>query len=127
MTIRGIGTDIVATNRIRGLLRRHGARLYSRILAPSEQAALASVGDQAPFMARRFAAKEAAAKALGTGLARGVRWRDIEVRHDAHGRPCLRFHGESRRIAAERGIGHYHLSISDEHDYAVAFVILEAG
>jgi holo-[acyl-carrier protein] synthase len=126
VTIRGVGTDIVATARMRGLIERHGERVFHRILARGEFGSLPESADAAPFLARRFAAKEATAKALGTGIAKGVRFCDIEIETQGNGRPALILHGATRDLARELGVSRYHVSISDEDHYAMAFAILEA-
>jgi holo-[acyl-carrier protein] synthase len=122
--IFGIGTDIVRVARIAGSLERHGARFAERILTDEELAEFARASRPAHFLAKRFAAKEAAAKALGTGFSGGLSLRHIGVVHDARGRPGLRFSGEAARLAEEFGIGEMHLSLSDEQEYALAFVTL---
>lgn len=125
MSIVGIGTDIVETDRIRRLLARHGDRFLARLLTGDERRELESVADAAPYVARRFAAKEAAAKALGTGIADGVSFQDFNIGHDARGRPLLRLEGRAREIARRSGVSGVHLSISDERSHAVAFVVLD--
>ncbi len=120
--IRGIGTDIVAIERMADLYRRHGERALEKLLAPSERAECLAAADPARFLAKRFAAKEAFGKAMGTGIRAPVLLTSIAVGHDAAGRPELEFApelGESMRGLSA------HLSISDEREYAVAFVILE--
>lgn len=122
--IAGIGTDIVAVARLGGLYERHGQRALARILSPRECAEFVGVRDPARFLAKRFAAKEAFGKALGIGVAPPATLPNIGVSHDSLGRPIFEYaaalaaHLAQRRLVA-------HLSLSDEHDYAVAFVILE--
>lgn len=125
MSIRGVGTDIVATERIRAALGRHGRRFSDRILAAGERERYHRDVDPAAFLARRFAAKEAAAKALGTGIAAGVGFHDIHIGNDAAGRPTITWHGAARTRCAAMGAVCAHLSLSDERCYAVAFVVLE--
>lgn len=120
--IEGIGTDIVQVARIRAALSRRGEALIARLLAPSERDHCAGHPDPSRFLAKRFAAKEALLKALGTGL-RGMSWHDIQVRHDALGKPLLVLSGEAARLLGQRRC---HLSVSDEQDYALAFVIIES-
>ena len=98
MSLVAIGTDLVETARIRASLERHGSRLAERILGQEELRQWQAKGQGAAYLARRFAAKEAAAKALGTGIARGVRFVDLEVVHESGGRPALRFHGAAERL-----------------------------
>jgi holo-[acyl-carrier protein] synthase len=122
--ILGIGTDLVRVERLRGLFERRGERLLRRMLHPDEHAQLPAVRPEG-FLARRFAAKEALAKALGCGIGRGMALPDACVSHDASGRPELILSGAAARTAARLGVTRIHLSISDEHDYAQAFVVLE--
>lgn len=122
--IYGIGTDIVSIARIAGAMQRHGARFAERILAASEQQAFREAARPEHFLAKRFAAKEAAAKAFGTGFSDGLCMRDIVVAHESRGRPVLRFEGRGVSLCEELGIGEHFLSISDEKDNAIAYVIL---
>lgn len=123
--IYGIGTDIVRIQRFDKNLQRYGERFASRILSDKEFEGFQASARQAHFLAKRFAAKEAAAKALGTGFRNGLSLRDISVTHDELGKPMLDFSPRGREQLKTRGIGGMHLSISDEEDNAVAFVILE--
>lgn len=120
--IFGIGTDIVQVDRIQKNLDRYGERFARRILADSEFAEFSQVNDPARFLARRFAAKEATAKAYGTGFSDGLTFSDIAVGHDAQGKPELRLAGRAAELCKEMGIGRNYISIADESDYAVAFV-----
>jgi len=122
--IQGIGTDIVAVARVRRMWERHGEQAVVRLLAPDELPAFSCAGDKARFLAKRFAAKEAFAKAFGTGLRPPALLGAIAVANDELGKPSLRFHGDLDQIVRARGLT-AHLSISDEADYAVAFVLLE--
>jgi holo-[acyl-carrier protein] synthase len=122
--IHGIGTDIVAVKRMHALWERHGNKALEKILAPEEIGEFAGVTDKGRFLAKRFAAKEALGKALGTGIRPPAVLPSIAVAHDELGKPLLVFHGrlaetiENQRLTA-------HLSLSDEAEYAIAFVILE--
>jgi len=122
--IYGIGTDIVAIGRMRRLWARYGDALAARLLAEDERERLAGQADPARFLAKRFAAKEAAAKAFGTGFRDGLGLRHIAVAHDPLGKPMLRLDGRAAELAARLGVRDCHLSLSDEADYAVAFVIM---
>jgi holo-[acyl-carrier protein] synthase len=122
--IHGIGTDIVAIARMRRLWDKYADALASRLLADDERIAMYSNADPARFLAKRFAAKEAAAKALGTGFRDGLSLRHIVVMNDALGKPVLRLDGRAAELAANFGVQSTHLTISDEADYAVAFVIM---
>ncbi len=123
--IYGIGTDIVRIQRIDKNLQRYGDRFASRILSDDEFEGFQASARKAHFLAKRFAAKEAAAKALGTGFRGGLSLRDISVTHDKLGKPILDFSPKGLEQLKARSIGGTHLSISDEHDYAIAFVTLE--
>jgi len=125
--IYGIGTDIVRIQRIDENLQRYGDRFASRILSDDEFEGFQASARKAHFLAKRFAAKEAAAKALGTGFRDGLNLKDISVIHDELGKPILEFSPKGHEHLKSRSISGTHLSISDEQDYAVAFVILEAS
>lgn len=125
--IYGIGTDIVRVSRMQRSLARYGEKFARRLLTPGELADFRRALQPAHFLARRFAAKEAAAKALGTGFAGGLRLRHIGVSHDARGRPQLVFEAPAAGWLEARGIRAAHLSLADEQDHAIAFVTLESG
>ena len=122
--IFGIGTDIVQVSRIQRNLDRYGERFVSRILGSAELGDYRITAHPARFIARRFAAKEAMAKACGTGFTRGLTFRDISIRHDASGKPELHLEGRAAEFCREQGVGETFISISDEREYAVAFVTL---
>lgn len=122
--IAGIGTDIVAVARLGKLYERHGERALEKLLAPGERAGFDQAADPARFLAKRFAAKEAFGKALGIGVAHPATLPNIRVTHDALGKPMFEYAPELASFLAERAVS-AHLSISDEAEYAVAFVILE--
>ena len=121
--IVGIGTDLARISRLQQSLDRFGDKFAVRILAPVEMEEFRLKTHQARMLAKRFAVKEAAAKALGTGIGE-VSWQDIYIEHDESGAPLLRFQGRADSIARQKNIGQLHVSISDEHDYALAFVVL---
>ena len=125
--IFGIGTDIVRVARMQEDLDRFGERFAERILTTNELREYHQNNNKANFLARRFAAKEAAAKALGTGFSNGVQLHDIEVAHDSQGKPLLEFRGRARQFMQEKSISVAHISLADEQDHAVAFVTLETG
>jgi holo-[acyl-carrier protein] synthase len=125
--IYGIGTDIVAVARMRRNLERYGKKFAARILTQAELTDFHRSAKPAHFLARRFAAKEAAAKAMGTGFADGVGWREIGVTHDTCGRPQLVFDGRAAALLRAKMIGAAHLSLADEEHHALAFVTLESG
>lgn len=123
--IFGIGTDIVAVERMEQSLARHGDAMAERILAESELLEYRSLADKRrpAFLAKRFAVKEASAKAFGLGFRNGLAMTQIAVGHDDHGKPQLQFHGRAVELFDEFAIGDTHVSISDEKGHAVAFVI----
>ena len=122
--IYGIGTDIVAVARLEAMYQRHGERTLARLLAPSELADCRQAHAPARFLAKRFAAKEAFGKALGTGVRAPAVLPAIAVVHDALGKPSFEYSAELAVFLAERGLI-AHLSLSDEQDNVIAFVILE--
>ncbi len=124
--IVGIGTDIVQCQRIEALLERLGDSFAKRILTPVELQQFHLSKTPTAFLAKRFAEKEATAKALGTGIGRGVSFQHITVGHNGDGAPQLQLtEGAAARFAI-LGANHCHISISDEADYATAFVVLES-
>ncbi|MGE5472575.1 MAG: holo-ACP synthase [Bacteroidota bacterium] len=122
--IYGIGTDIAAVARLRGMWERHGDRARDKLLAPEEFADFARAPDKGRFLAKRFAAKEAFGKALGTGISPPAVLPAIAVGHDELGKPVLVFSGPLAELITGKQLK-AHLSISDEADYAIAYVILE--
>jgi len=123
--IFGIGTDIVRIPRMADNLARYGERFAARILTGVELAAFTDSAQQAAFLAKRFAAKEAAAKALGTGFRDGLGLRDIGVANDVLGKPLLAFSERAQKMLQKQGVGSSHLSLSDDSEYAIAYVVLE--
>ena len=122
--IAGVGTDIAAVARLGQLYARHGARALEKLLAPGERADFARATDPARFLAKRFAAKQALGKALGIGVSKPATLPNIAVEHDALGKPSFSYAPELAQLLAERGLV-AHLSISDEKEFALAFVVLE--
>ncbi|VAX09309.1 Holo-[acyl-carrier-protein] synthase [hydrothermal vent metagenome] len=122
--IYGIGTDIVSVERMRNNIERHGKRFAERILSDEELQDFAEVVNHAHFLAKRFAAKEAVAKAMGTGFIDGLSLREISVSHDGLGKPILKFTGKAEEFILREGIHSSYISLADEVDYAVAFVTL---
>jgi holo-[acyl-carrier protein] synthase len=123
--ILGIGTDIVQVARLKAGLARFGERYARRILDAAEYGEFETSARPEHFLAKRFAAKEAAAKAFGTGFRGTFGLRDIRVTHDSLGCPRLVLAGGAQAHAARLGVRALHITLSDEADYAVAFVILE--
>jgi holo-[acyl-carrier protein] synthase len=125
--IHGIGTDLLDARRIRDGLARFGAPYAERILAPAEHAGYCASGDPARYLAKCFAAKEAFAKAAGTGLRAPVSLRNIAVLRDALGKPLIECAPELADWLAARGVTAHHVSLSDEGDLVLAYVILETA
>ncbi len=126
MTV-GTGIDIAETQRIEQALERHGDRFSRKIFTPSEIAYCERFKNKAERYAARFAAKEAAFKALGTGWANGIRWLDVEISHQASGKPELLLSGRARELANQLGVTRAVVSISHANRYVVAQVILESN
>jgi len=124
--IHGIGTDLLDAERIRSGLARFGEHYADRILAPAEHAGYYASRDPARFLAKCFAAKEAFAKAAGTGLRAPVTLRNIAVLRDLRGKPFLQCAPELDDWLAARGVTAHHVSLSDEGELILAYVILEA-
>jgi len=124
--IVGTGIDIAEVPRIREAIERFGARFVERIYTEAEMRYCDSKANRAERYAARFAAKEAAMKALGTGWNHGVRWRDCEVVRAPGGRPTLTFHGKAAQFAAKLGVKNVALSLSHTVEQAIAQVILES-
>lgn len=122
--IIGIGIDVVEVKRIERALRGSTALLH-RVFTSSEQAYCSGRKTQYQNYAGRFAAKEAALKALGTGWREGIRWTDVEVLNGDNGQPLLTVHGKASQILEQTGADYTHISISHSQDYAVAVVVLE--
>lgn len=146
MPIVGVGTDIVEIARLQASVDRSDS-MAKRILTPKEYQDYSALTDlptlrprqqvesvdkgasfissQARFLAKRFAAKEAAVKAIGNGIGNGVSWQQIEIVHHTTGQPYIRVNGHLEELFKQKGVNHTHLSISDEKHYATATVILE--
>ena len=123
--IFGIGTDIVEVARIKASIEEFGDAFAQRILAESEFASYQASAIKPRFLAKRFAAKEAFSKALGTGLRAPATLQNIAVSHDALGKPVLILAAELQALLQSKNISHTHISISDEKNLAAAFVVLE--
>ena len=123
--IYGIGTDIAGIHRMYEVHTRYGGKLAQRILAPEEWGEYAEARNKDVFLTKRFAAKEAFSKAAGTGMRFPVMLTAIIVVHDPLGRPGFAFSPELAAWMRVRGMGRVHLSISDERDYVVAYVVVE--
>jgi holo-[acyl-carrier protein] synthase len=123
--IYGIGVDLVSIGRMEKVIRRWGDRFVHRVFTPFESEICNQRAFPASAFALRFAAKEAFSKALGLGMRKGLKWRDIETFNHPGGRPNLRLHGKSYEICQNMGITGVYLSLSDDGDYAVAMVVME--
>lgn len=125
MAIVGLGTDIAEIERVEKALARSGDAFAQRILCDSEFQTYHQVKQKGRFLAKRFAAKEAASKALGTGIAKGVTFHDFEISNDDNGKPILTLSGKADVLAGNMDVTNIHITISDERHYAVATVIFE--
>ena len=123
--IYGVGTDIVSIERIQEILNKNRDGFINRVLTEHERALFANKSDSAAFCAKRFAAKEAFSKALGTGIGGVVSFQDLTVRKNENGKPYFMPSEKLRLYLQEKGIKQGHLSISDESLNALAFVVLE--
>ncbi len=123
--IVGSGIDIAEVPRIAAVIERFGARFLRRVFTPDEIRYCDARHNRAERYAARFAAKEAALKALGTGLRGGIAWKQVEVRREAGGRPTIAFTGAAAGYAAKLGARHIALSLSHTQQHAIAQVILE--
>jgi holo-[acyl-carrier protein] synthase len=125
--IQGIGSDLVQVARMAAAYARHGERLARRMLAEKEWADFGQAASKPHFLAKRFAAKEAMAKAAGTGLRPPLSLTAMAVGHDALGKPVFEFEAGLAAWLRQNGMHRIHLSLSDERDMALAFVVIESG
>lgn len=125
--IVGSGIDLTEIARIQHSVERFGERFLNKVYTAGEQAYCLRKRKSAESLAARFAAKEAAAKALGTGISHGVTWQEIEVVREPSGRPSLAFHGRARELASRLGVTNAALSLTHTADLAMASVVLEDG
>lgn len=128
--ILGIGTDLANIDRIQGTLDRFGDRFRDRVFTETEKAKAARRKDEAGTLAKRWAAKEACSKALGTGLAMGISWRDMSISNLRTGQPVMQLTGwAADKLAQMTPAGHeaiVHVTLTDDHPWAQAFVVIEA-
>ena len=124
--IHGTGIDLIEVERIRDSYARFGERFLKRVLHPNEVAYCLSHKDPGPFLAARFAAKEAISKAFGTGIGAQLGWQDMEVGRKDSGEPFVILHGNGLKLLAERGARLVHLSLSHTAAHATAMAILES-
>ena len=125
--VLGVGTDLIEIERVEQSIERFGARFLNRIFTPAEIAYCQAKRSSAESFAARFAAKEAGAKALGTGISRGVSWKEIEVLRHPGEAPVLHCSGKAAQRAQALGIARFQLSITHTRGLALAFVIAEDG
>ena len=128
--ILGIGTDLANIDRIQGVLSRHGDRFRNRVFTEMEQAKASRRKDEAGTYAKRWAAKEACSKALGTGLRMGIAWRDMSVINLSSGQPVMEVTGWAKNRLDEMTPSDHeavvHVSLTDDHPWAQAYVVIEA-
>ena len=124
--ILGVGIDIIEVARVEAAYGRFGRRFLNRILHPDEIAYCLSHKSPAPFLAARFAAKEAISKAFGTGIGSQLSWQDMEVKRKATGEPFVILHGSGEKVLEERGARTVHISLSHTQNYAAAVAVLES-
>jgi holo-[acyl-carrier protein] synthase len=123
--VLGLGTDLIEIERIQGSIEQYGERFLERVFTVGEIAYCRRKKQSAESFAARFAAKEAGAKALGTGISRGVSWREIEVTREMGQRPMLHFRGRAGELAKALGVRRVHLTLSHSRKLAIAVALLE--
>jgi holo-[acyl-carrier protein] synthase len=123
--ILGTGIDLIEVARIAASFEKFGQRFVSRVLVPDEITYCLTHKYPAPFLAARFAAKEAVSKAFGTGIGAQLSWQDMEVRRKESGEPFMVLHGKGEQLFAVRGAQRLHLSLTHTENYAAATAILE--
>ena len=123
--ILGSGIDIIEVDRIEAAREKHGERFLNRVLHPAEIAYCLSHKSPGPFLAARFAAKEAISKAFGTGIGAQLGWQDMEVARKESGEPFVILHGKGLELLARRGARSVHLTLSHTAQHATAMAILE--
>lgn len=124
MSVIGIGNDIVEVSRIENMADNAKARLALRVLTPPEHQKYSTMKQPERFLAKRWAGKEAAAKALGTGIADGVSFQHFDIVNLPSGQPILELSGRALEVAQLLQANSWHISLSDEKHYALAFVVL---
>jgi len=123
--ILGTGIDLVQVDRIRASITRHGDRFLAKFLRPAEIAYCRKHADPALPVAARWAAKEAVAKAFGTGFGAELGWSDIEIVRDEAGAPAVELHGKAKQLMETRAATKIHVSLTHERQHAAAFAVLE--
>jgi len=123
--VLGLGTDLIEIERIQASMDRFGERFLERVFTAGEIAYCKRKKQPAESLAARFAAKEAGAKALGTGISRGVSWKEIEVTREVGERPMLHFNGRAGELAEAMGVRRAQLTLSHSRQLAIAMVVVE--
>ena len=123
--IYGIGVDLVDIKRLEKVIDRWGKRFVNKIFTAGETDFCLGRSQPTPHFAMRFAAKEAFSKAIGLGMKKGIRWRDIEITQNSNGKPGLNITGKALEYCDKGGIGGRYVTLSDEADYCIAVVVLE--
>jgi len=123
--IYGIGVDLVTIARLQKLISRFDNKIARKLLTADEYMFYETRQSKATFLASRFAAKEAFAKALGTGFRNGLSLRHIEITADNLGKPVVKLHAVAQQLIDKLGISHYHVSISHEKEHVIAIIVLE--
>jgi holo-[acyl-carrier protein] synthase len=123
--VLGLGTDLIETRRVQESIDRFGERFLERIFTAGEIAYCTRKKNAAESFAARFAAKEAGAKALGTGISRGVSWKEFEVKREASGKPSLHMSGRAAELAEAMGVRRIQLSLTHSRELAMAVVVTE--
>ncbi|MGA3163904.1 MAG: holo-ACP synthase [Verrucomicrobiota bacterium] len=123
--ILGVGIDIIEVTRIQASHKRFGGRFLNRVLLADEIAYCLTYKKPAPFIAARFAAKEAISKAFGTGIGAALGWRDMEIRRKKSGEPFVVLHGKGKRLFKSRRAKRLLISLSHTRDYAAVMAVLE--
>ena len=123
--IKGIGTDLVAIKRIDAIFNRHGQRFAEKILGANELVDFTDANNKVNFLAKRFAAKEAVSKAFGLGLSKGMRLPDIQLGHHSGGQPRISLAGYAKEYFESIQATSVHISLTDDNDIVVAFVVIE--
>ncbi|AOE50393.1 holo-ACP synthase [Kangiella sediminilitoris] len=126
MAIFGVGTDIVSLARIERSFQRHGDKFAERILSDIELNEYQQKKNKQAYLAKRFAAKEAISKALGTGMRKGIHFQQLVIVSSELGKPEVQLYGAAKDWASKQHINTIHLTISDERDFAVAFAVAES-
>ncbi|MBB5343663.1 holo-[acyl-carrier protein] synthase [Edaphobacter lichenicola] len=124
--VLGVGTDLIETKRIKESIERYGEQFLERVFTAGEIAyCVRKKKNAAESFAARFAAKEAGAKALGTGISRGITWKELEVRREASGKPTLHLSGRAAELAKAMGVRRVQLSLTHSRELAMAVVVAE--